>query len=192
MALRDLQKPRRIIKLYHGTPCDNIEKFDIRASRKSFLDFGVGIYFTTNEEQAMLWSIKHSNHGVVYEVEIDASQLSILQFLTYSNDFIHTFCFCRAGLEEMVSNINNYDAVYGYVIDNDKDIITTKTNDYVIGLATPAAIRNSIKVYEDKDQLCIKSQDILNGLEIKRKRYTEYIPGHPRNRREAVKWKKTW
>lgn len=188
MALRDLQKPRRIIKLYHGTPVDNIEKFDISASRKSFLDFGVGIYFTTNEDQAMLWSIKHSDNGVVYEVEIDASKLNILQYLTYSNDFIHTFCFCRAGFEDILTELGKCDAVYGYVIDNDKEAITTKTNDYVLGLATPASVRNSIKVYDDKDQLCIKSQEVLDGIKIKRKRYTKYIQGYPRNRREAVKW----
>lgn len=58
MELRDLQKPRRIIKFYHGSPCLNICKFDISHSRSSFLDFGVGVYFTTSEEQAMLWSIK--------------------------------------------------------------------------------------------------------------------------------------
>lgn len=63
MALKDLQKSRRILKLYHGSPCLNIDKFDIRYSRKSFLDFGQGVYFTTSEEQAMQWSIKHSNIG---------------------------------------------------------------------------------------------------------------------------------
>lgn len=52
MPLRDIQKPRRILRLYHGSPITNISKFDIAYSRESFLDFGKGIYFTTSEEQA--------------------------------------------------------------------------------------------------------------------------------------------
>lgn len=190
MALRDLQKPRRIVKLYHGSPRLDIHKFDIRYSRKSFLDFGVGIYFTTNESQAMLWSIKQSDFGAVYEIELDTFPLNIKQYLSYSNDFINTFCLCRAGLEESVVDMKGYDAVYGFVIDNDKAEIIKKTNDYALGLISPASVRNTIKVFDNKDQLCIKSQNILDNIAIKRVMYTEYIKGYPRNRVEAIKWRK--
>ena len=105
MGLKDLTKPRRMLRLYHGSPVKNIEKFDISYSRKSFLDFGRGIYFTTSEEQAMQWSIKQSDSGAVYMVEVDSGLLVIKQYLDYSDEFINTFCLCRAGFEEDVDQI---------------------------------------------------------------------------------------
>lgn len=190
MPLKDIQKPRRILRLYHGTPKLDIDRFDIIYSRSSFLDFGRGIYFTTNEEQAMLWSIKQSNVGAVYTVEIDTSKLKLKQYLNYSDEFINTFCLCRAGLEDIVSEIEGYNSIYGYVIDNDKDGIIKYTNDYALRKVTAAQVRAKIRIYENKDQLCIKSQDILDKMVIKSVRYTQYVNGYPRNDRRAVKWKK--
>ena len=76
-----------MLRLYHGSPVKNIEKFDISYSRKSFLDFGRGIYFTTSEEQAMQWSIKQSDSGAVYMVEIDSGLLIIKLELEKVNKF---------------------------------------------------------------------------------------------------------
>lgn len=190
MALRDIQKPRRIVKLYHGTYARGITKFDISKSRKSFLDFGRGIYFTTNEQQAMIWSVRHSREGVVYEIELDTSLINIKQYFTYSDKFIETFCFCRAGLESNVLDIKGYDAVYGYVIDNDKETIVKRVNDYTLGNASASEIRGSIKVFDNKDQLCIKNQNILNKIVIKRCMETEVVSGYPRGSERAVRWKK--
>lgn len=190
MALRDLKKPRRLLRLYHGSPKLNLEKFDISYSRDSFLDFGRGIYFTTSEEQAMQWSIKQSNTGAVYMVTIDSDLLDLKQYLSYSDEFINTFCLCRAGFEQDVSQIKGYNAIYGYVIDNDKDGIVKATNDYVLGKATSAMVRSNIHVFDDKDQICFKNQDILDKLSIKDVRYTVYVKGYDRNDRRAVKWKK--
>lgn len=188
MGLKDLTKPRRMLRLYHGSPVKNIEKFDISYSRKSFLDFGRGIYFTTSEEQAMQWSIKQSDSGAVYMVEVDSGLLVIKQYLDYSDEFINTFCLCRAGFEEDVDQIKKVNSVYGYVIDNDKAKIIKATNDYAIGNATPAMVRGQIRVFDNKDQICFKNQKILNALKIKNVRYTEYIKGYPKNDRRAVKW----
>ena len=58
MGLKDLTKPRRMLRLYHGSPVKNIEKFDISYSRKSFLDFGRGIYFTTSDTVSQVQSIQ--------------------------------------------------------------------------------------------------------------------------------------
>lgn len=188
MALQDIQKNRKIIKLYHGTPIKNITKFDLSKSR-NILDFGKGIYFTTNEKQAMLWAIKKSKYGVVYEVLIDISQLNIKQFLTYSNEFIETFCYCRAGMEEYTS-ISEYEAVYGYVVDNNKQSIVKYTNDFVTGKASHAAVRNNITVIDSMDQICIKSQEVLDNIKIHRASEVEWIEGYNKNSLEAVKWRK--
>lgn len=188
--LRDLQKPRRIIRLYHGSPVLNIQNFQISKSRESFLDFGKGIYFTTSEDQAMQWSIKDKKIGAVYMVEIDSALIKLKQYLTYSNEFIDTFCLCRAGLEEMVNNIKGYDAIYGYVIDNDKEGITRATNDYTLHKIEAAAVRQRIRIFDNKDQICFKNQAVLDTLQIKSMRLTERVAGYPQNDRRAVRWKK--
>lgn len=190
MALKDLKKPRKILRLYHGSPVKNIKHFDILYSRESFLDFGKGIYFTTSEEQAMQWSIKQSNTGAVYMVEVDSDLLVLKQYLDYSDEFIDTFCLCRAGFETTVNQIKGFNSVYGYVIDNDKAGIIKTTNDYALGKATPAMVRARIHVFDNKDQICFKNQEILNKLKIKNVRYTEYVSGFSRNDRRAVKWVK--
>lgn len=41
-----------LIKLYHGSPYPNIEKFEITARTRRHTDYGLGVYFTTNREQA--------------------------------------------------------------------------------------------------------------------------------------------
>lgn len=190
MPLKDLQKPRRIIRLYHGSPVLNIQNFQISKSRESFLDFGKGIYFTTSEEQAMQWSIKDKNIGAVYMVEIDSTSINLKQYLSYSDDFINTFCLCRAGLEGMVNNIKGYDAIYGYVIDNDKEGITRATNDYALNKIKAAAVRQRIRIFDNKDQICFKNQAVLDTLQIKSMRLTERVAGYPQNDRRAVRWKK--
>lgn len=188
MVLPDIQKNRRIIPLYHGSPIEGIRKFDLSESRNA-LDFGKGIYFTTIEKQAMLWAIKKSNYGVVYEILVDISKLNIKQFLTYSNEFIEAFCYCRAGMEEHTT-VCGFDAVYGPVVDNDKQAIVKYANDFVTGKVGHAAVRNNIRAIEGMDQICIKSQDILDGFEVHRESGVEYVKGYNRNRLEAVKWRK--
>jgi len=76
------------------------------------------------------------------------------------------------------------------MIDNDRAAIVKSTNDYVIGKATEAEVRNSIRVFESKDQLCIKEQWILDQMQIKWKGITEKVDGFPRGDRRSVKWKK--
>lgn len=190
MPLKDIQKPRRILTLYHGSPITDITKFDVTKSRKSFLDFGQGIYFTTSELQAMLWSINKCDSGAVYMVQVDTGILNLKQYLTYSDEFVNTFCLCRAGFEEDIPDIQKYDSIYGYVIDNDRENIVKKTNDYALGIASAAEVRNNIRVFDNKDQICIKAQDLLDKMPIKNVRYTEYVPGYPRNDGRSVKWKK--
>ena len=199
MALINIKKPRRILRLYHGSSDTDIEKFDLNKSRKSFLDFGIGIYFTTNPEQAKLWSIKKGNSGAVYQVEIDTAFLDDKQYLTYSDEFIDTFCKCRAGMESEAYDIKSCKSVYGYVVDNDGPGIVKATNDYITKKAnTPeekraraAAVRNSIRVFDNKDQICIKTQELLDKLKITAIAYTKYNGRYEKNDERAVDIK-TW
>ena len=58
------------MKVYHGSSSRSITKFDLRHSLRTNLDFGKGIYFTTNIEQAIAWSCRNKPVGAVYECEI--------------------------------------------------------------------------------------------------------------------------
>ena len=189
MALQDLTK-RGIIRLYHGSSSLGIKHFDLKYSRKSFSDFGVGVYFTTSEEQAMQWAVKNSTVGAVYTVSLDIRGLDIKQYLTYSDEFIDTFCLCRAGFEDQAKCILGHDIIYGFMIDNDKKAITKATNDYVTARIEAKQVRGAIKVFDNKDQLCIKSQDILNTITVTSPRLVERVPGYPSYDRRSFKWKK--
>jgi hypothetical protein len=123
-------------------------------------------------------------------VEIDSELLDLKQYLTYSNEFINTFCMCRAGFENDVNEIIGYNSIYGYVIDNNKETIVKATNDYALGKITAGTVRASVRVFDNKDQICFKNQDIIDKLIIKNIRYTVYDNGYDRNSKEAVKWKK--
>lgn len=165
--LPDISKRGSII-LYHGTSSNNnISKFDISYSRKRYLDLGIGIYFTTNFEQASRWALRHSAQGIVYQTQLNLNGVNLKQYLTYSNEFIETFCFCRAGFEAQLSGYSSYDAVYSKVIDNDRANIVKYTTKYALGTATEAEVRNNIHIIEDMNQICIKKQDILDTMKIR-------------------------
>lgn len=162
------------VTFYHGTPVKDLKRFDITKAR-STLDYGKGIYFTTNEEQAKEWSLKHdAKEGAVYEVKIDLSRLKIKTFTSYTDEFINTFCFCRVGLEEMVA-LEEYDAVYGLMLDHYREKIFKFTNDYVYNGISAATVRANISAFEERDQLCIKKQEVLDSIPIHRIMYTKRI-----------------
>lgn len=189
MALPDLTR-RGIIRLYHGSSRTDITHFELKYSRKNFSDFGVGVYFTTSEEQAMQWAVKSSNVGAVYAIDLDIRGLDIKQYLTYSDKFIDTFCLCRAGFEDQAQDIKGHSIVYGFMIDNDKKAITKATNDYVTARIQANQVRGAIKVFDNKDQLCIKRQDILDKIIVKTPRLVERVPGYPSYDRRSYKWKR--
>lgn len=61
------------IRLYHGSPYSDIQMFEINNKARSRTDYGMGVYFTTNREQAKKWSIRGNGvtHGYVYETQLD-------------------------------------------------------------------------------------------------------------------------
>ncbi|WP_026523461.1 MULTISPECIES: DUF3990 domain-containing protein [unclassified Butyrivibrio] len=165
-----------MIKLYHGSPCQNITKFNIDYSRNE-LDFGKGIYFTTDEEQAKQWSLKGNvGSGAVYEISINPSLMNIKRYTTYSDEFIETFCLCRVGLEDTIPDLCKYDAIYGYMLDHDSSRIIKYTNDYVMGIADAATVRANLRLFDHRNQFCIKKQELLDSLKIHRIMFTKRIP----------------
>lgn len=114
------------MKLYHGTNCRDIKEFKIISREKCIPEYGNGVYFTSNFEQAELWSCSRSNLGAVYEINIDLRKLKgknlenddLFYYLSYLN---------RIDLNELVKEcldeLNAFDYIYGKMLKNISEFI---------------------------------------------------------------------
>ena len=98
--------------LYHGSYLA-IEKPDLLHSRPN-LDFGKGFYLTSIREQAIKWCgkfVKRGKEGVISNYMLDEDlfqRLKVLQFGTYSEEWLEFILACRSGKDS-----SDYDAVCG-------------------------------------------------------------------------------
>ena len=108
-------------KLYHGSPNKNIKKFKIISRENNTPEFGDGLYFTTNLEQAKEWSCYKSKTGAVYEIEIDLEKLKGKK-LENDDLFFYLFYLNRIDLKELVDEcldeLNGLDYIFGKMIKN--------------------------------------------------------------------------
>ena len=117
--------------LYHGTDKVDLEYLDSIESRKD-IDFGFGLYVTSNKEQAEDWAKKKGEWagtgiGAVYESEIDIDNipLKVLEYAEGDEDYNCLCYLCRYEAEEVASdtitNFENVDIIYGPMIGNAKE-----------------------------------------------------------------------
>ena len=98
--------------LYHGFYLA-IENPDLLHSRPN-LDFGKGFYLTSIREQAVKWCgkfVKRGKEGVISNYMLDEDlfqRLKVLQFDTYSEEWLEFILACRSGKDS-----SDYDAVCG-------------------------------------------------------------------------------
>lgn len=98
--------------LYHGSYLA-IENPDLLHSRPN-LDFGKGFYLTSIREQAIKWCgkfVKRGKEGVISNYMLDEDlfqRLKVLQFGTYSEEWLEFILACRSGKDS-----SDYDAVCG-------------------------------------------------------------------------------
>ena len=98
--------------LYHGSYLA-IEKPDLLHSRPN-LDFGKGFYLTSIREQAVKWCgkfVKRGKEGIISNYMFDEElfqRLKVLQFDSYSEDWLEFILTCRSGKDS-----SDYDAVCG-------------------------------------------------------------------------------
>ena len=80
--------------LYHGSDNPNIKEFTLKKSRKK-IDFGVGIYLTSNKRQAEAWA-KRKKKGIVYVFDIDMKDISVFvdnyRFTIYNTSNFFASC----------------------------------------------------------------------------------------------------
>lgn len=139
------------MKLYHGTSYRDIEQFKIICRKRNPPDFGTGLYFTSNFEQAKQWSCSKSNLGAIYEIDID---LDLLVGKSLNNDelFYYLSYLCRIDLENLVDEcleeLNSVDYVYGKMLKevNGFKLNAEKFNSGDIDLKT---FKNTIEFYDD-------------------------------------------
>ena len=98
--------------LYHGSYFA-IENPDLLHSRPN-LDFGKGFYLTSIREQAVKWCgkfVRRGKEGVISSYMLDEDlfqRLKVLQFDTYSEEWLEFILACRSGKDS-----SDYDAVCG-------------------------------------------------------------------------------
>lgn len=154
--------------VYHGTT-EIIEKPDINHSKK-YLDFGVGFYLTTYEEQAKKWAIRkgmrQEKTPVVNEYELNEQWegYRVLSFEEENEKWLEFVCACRRG-----ENLNkDYDIIIGSVADDD----VFKTVDmYFRGLWDKQKVLEELRYYKMNNQICVVNQNTLDQLLKYKKSY---------------------
>ncbi len=146
------------MKLYHASNV-KVEKPDIVYSR-DFLDFGKGFYLTTLEEQAIKYAERFVRrrqeawlNAYELDLELDSTDVNILQFDAYDKAWLQFVSNCRAGLDK-----TDYDIVFGGIA-NDKVIRTLDR--YFIGELSEEQALGYLKYERPNNQLCIRKQSLL-------------------------------
>ena len=166
------------MKLYHGSKSRKITEFNFYHSRRS-LDFGKGVYFTTNFDQAKEWSCKNNKEGAVYECEIDFSNFNVLSFPEKSEDLIYVLYLCRIDLEDVADTVDgfeNADVIMGMMLDGNIQDFEQLAEQFNEGNIPYELFSEQIKLYENGyDQVCVKTKPALEqvNISIEKKHHTQ-------------------
>lgn len=155
------------MKLYHGSKSRKITEFNFYHSRR-ILDFGKGVYFTTNFDQAKEWSCKHNKEGAVYECEVDFSNFNVLSFHEKSEDLIYVLYLCRIDLEDVADTVDgfeNADVIMGMMLDGNMQGFEQLAEQFNEGDIPYELFSEQIKLYENGyDQVCVKTKAALDQV----------------------------
>lgn len=150
--------------VYHGSYIQ-IKKPDLAHSRQN-VDFGKGFYITPMREQAAKWCEKFKRRGregvlSVYSFDPEAeSELKILKFDTYSEEWLDFILKCRRGNDD-----TDYDVVIGGVA-NDKVFNTVEL--FFDSLIDKTEAIRRLRYEKPNLQICFRSQKALEDLHKKR------------------------
>lgn len=144
--------------LYHGSYLE-IPKPDLKHSRPN-VDFGLGFYTTPLYEQAVKWCGKFKRRGkdgIVSRYTLDDNApetLKVLQFDSYSEEWLDFILNCRSGKDE-----SDYDIVIGGVA-NDKVFNTVEL--YFDGLIDKEEAISRLQYEKPNLQVCLRTERVLN------------------------------
>ena len=148
--------------LYHGSYL-KIEEPDLTHSRSN-VDFGRGFYVTPLREQSAKWCGKFKRRGkdgILSRYTFDSSQeteLKILKFNTYSEEWLDFILNCRSG-----KDITDYDLVVGGVA-NDRVFNTVEL--FYDGLIDKAEAINRLRFEKPNLQICFRTEKALHLLQF--------------------------
>lgn len=96
---------------------------------------GKGVYFTTDYEFAKKWSSRRSNESVVYEADVDLSDLNVVCFDEHNkDDFYYLLYLCRIELEDVaqqtISKFDGADVVVGGILSGDETFVCELSNNF--------------------------------------------------------------
>lgn len=143
--------------LYHGSFTE-VSKPDLEHSRAD-VDFGMGFYTTPLYDQAVKWCGKFKRRGkdgIVSRYILDddvLNELKILQFDTYSEEWLDFILACRSGKDE-----TDYEVVIGGVA-NDKVFNTVEL--YFEGLIDKTEAIKRLRYEKPNLQVCLRSERAL-------------------------------
>ena len=146
--------------LYHGSYLENAEP-DLVHSRLN-VDFGRGVYVTPLYEQAKKWCGKfkrRGKEGVISRYEFNESrkeELNILQFDSYSEEWLDFILNCRSGKDS-----TDYDLVVGGVA-NDKVFNTVEL--FFDGLIDKTEAINRLRYEKPNLQISFRTEKALSLL----------------------------
>lgn len=144
--------------LYHGSYLE-IAKPDLKHSRQD-VDFGRGFYTTPLYEQAVNWCRRFKRRGrdgIISRYVLDdraLKNLKVLQFNTYSEEWLEFILNCRRGNDQ-----SDYDIVIGGVA-NDKVFNTVEL--YFDGLIEKKEAILRLSYEKPNEQVCLRTERVLD------------------------------
>ena len=147
--------------LYHGSP-QIVRKPCILVPNRT-LDYGIGFYTTTAEQQAHDWALRRISSGAcgyvnVYEFDetlLDNADLNIRRFHGADEPWLSFVTDCRK------SRGHSYDLVQGPVAD---DKVFTTVNLFESGVLSAEAAIMQLKAYKTYDQLSFHTGKVIHSL----------------------------
>ena len=156
--------------LYHGSP-KKFDEFDLQYAQVG-KDFGKGIYFTSNPQQAIQWARRFANRGYpgyLYKIEIPRQILTdflhyrIKTLTKYNKEWLEFVIDCRIDLEEPP-----YDIVYDKMADNRYPELVMAMEKYHDGELSLMRTLSMIQSHDKyADQYCFKSKAALGTIHSK-------------------------
>ena len=148
---------------YHGTETKGIRKFELGYSRCD-IDFGAGVYLTTNFKQAKDWV---RQNGSVYKFDIDQSKFKWIEYK--GEDLYYVLYLCRIGIEniakEAIDSFDSADVIAGKMLKGIKKF-KIHAESFNEGNLSYDEFAEQVELFDEMDQVCFKSQraiDILNN-----------------------------
>jgi hypothetical protein len=150
--------------LYHGSH-KAVEKPDLSFSRNN-TDFGKGFYTTTIKAQGEKWADRFKRrfgYGTISIYEVDEitmrENISVLEFETYSVEWLEFIAKCRQGEITARAVGGNYDLVIGGVANDD---VFATLGLYFRGYIEKEEAIKRLRFEKPNIQYCFKNQEVID------------------------------